>query len=48
MIEKQKHLVDEKQKEIIDSIRYAKRIQQSLIASEKYIQKSVERLQKKN
>ena len=36
-VEKQKHLVDEKQKEILDSIRYAKRIQISLLPTEKYI-----------
>ncbi len=35
IIEQQKLLVDEKQKEILDSINYAKRIQQSLIPSEK-------------
>lgn len=33
LIEKQKHLVDEKNKEILDSIHYAKRIQQTLLAS---------------
>ena len=32
-IEKQKHLVDEKQKEILDSINYAKRIQTALMAN---------------
>jgi serine phosphatase RsbU (regulator of sigma subunit) len=37
IIEKQKHLVEENQKEIIDSITYAKRIQQVLLTSEKYI-----------
>ncbi len=36
-IEKQKELVEEKQKEIIDSIHYAKRIQIALLPSEKYI-----------
>jgi tetratricopeptide (TPR) repeat protein len=44
IIEEQKHLVDEKQKEIIDSIRYAKRIQQSLLTNEKYIGKNLDRL----
>ena len=34
-IEKQKILVDEKQKEILDSIKYAKRIQKALIANDK-------------
>ncbi|MHB8258744.1 MAG: tetratricopeptide repeat protein [Bacteroidia bacterium] len=37
IIEKQKHLVEVNQKEIIDSITYAKRIQQVLLTSEKYI-----------
>ncbi len=43
-VEKQKHLVEEKQKEIIDSIRYARRIQTSLLPTEKYIDKSITRL----
>ena len=37
IIEKQKHLVEEKQKEILDSINYAKRIQYSLLASAKLL-----------
>jgi serine phosphatase RsbU (regulator of sigma subunit) len=36
-IERQKHLVDEKQKEILDSINYAKRIQTALMASNKLL-----------
>ncbi len=44
IIAEQKHVVEEKQKEILDSIRYAKRIQMSLLASEKYIQKSIDKL----
>ncbi|MCC6837670.1 MAG: hypothetical protein IT234_03925 [Bacteroidia bacterium] len=36
---KQKEVVEQKQKEIIDSIRYSKRIQQSLLPKEKYIEK---------
>jgi tetratricopeptide (TPR) repeat protein len=43
-IEKQKELVEEKQKEILDSIRYARRIQRSLLTSEKYIERSLGRL----
>ena len=35
VVQKQKHLVDEKQKEIQDSIKYAKRIQDSFLASDK-------------
>jgi tetratricopeptide (TPR) repeat protein len=45
-IETQKDIVEEKQKEILDSIHYAKRIQQSLMSTEKYIEKSVDRLKK--
>jgi serine phosphatase RsbU (regulator of sigma subunit)/tetratricopeptide (TPR) repeat protein len=37
-IQKQKNLVDEKQKEILDSINYAKRIQYALLAQEKHLQ----------
>ncbi|MBL7918441.1 MAG: tetratricopeptide repeat protein, partial [Bacteroidia bacterium] len=37
IIEKQKHLVDEKQKEILDSIHYAKRIQTTLLAHKEFI-----------
>jgi len=37
LVEDQKNMVDIKQKEILDSIRYAKRIQTSLLPSEKYI-----------
>ncbi len=43
-VEEQKHLVEEKQKEIIDSIRYARRIQTSLLPTEKYIDKNIKRL----
>jgi hypothetical protein len=47
IIEKQKILVEEKQKEVIDSINYAKRIQQSILPTEKYIDKNINRLNKK-
>ena len=54
VIEKQKILVDkaydelhEKNKELMDSIRYAKRIQTALITSEKYIESSLNKLMKK-
>ncbi|HKC67639.1 MAG TPA: tetratricopeptide repeat protein, partial [Bacteroidia bacterium] len=43
-VERQKHLVEEKQKEVIDSITYAKRIQRALITSERYIEKSINKL----
>jgi len=35
----QKELLEEKQKEILDSIRYAKRIQTSLLPTERYLDK---------
>lgn len=47
IIEEQKAIVDEKQKEVMDSIHYSRRIQQSLLPTEKYIQSSLIRLQKK-
>ncbi|HLP13290.1 MAG TPA: tetratricopeptide repeat protein [Flavobacteriales bacterium] len=37
IIQEQKHLVEEKNKEITDSINYAKRIQHSVITSENYL-----------
>jgi tetratricopeptide (TPR) repeat protein len=42
----QHEMLEEKQKEIIDSINYAKRIQQSLLPSVKYIAKNIKKLQK--
>ena len=47
IISHQKLLVEEKQKDILDSIRYAKRIQKSLLPTEKYIEKNIIRLSKK-
>ncbi len=47
LINKQKLLVEEKQKEVLDSIRYAKKIQQALLTSEGYINKNINRLLKK-
>lgn len=44
IIEIQKELVEEKQNEILDSIRYAKRIQESLLPKENYIDKNLTRL----
>jgi tetratricopeptide (TPR) repeat protein len=41
IIEQQKEIVEEKQRELMDSIRYAKRIQQSLLPTEKYIDKQL-------
>jgi tetratricopeptide (TPR) repeat protein len=40
-------LIEQKQKEILDSIHYAKRIQRALLPNEKYIQQSLTRLKKK-
>jgi hypothetical protein len=37
-------LVEEKQKEILDSIYYARRIQRALITSEKYIENKLTKL----
>ncbi len=39
IILEQKELVEEKQKEIMDSIKYAKRIQESLLPTKKYIER---------
>lgn len=44
VIEEQKHLVEEKQKEILDSIYYARRIQRTLLPREGYISKHLARL----
>lgn len=44
--ELQKEIIEEKQKEILDSIHYAKRIQQSLLPSEKYISRNLQQLKK--
>ena len=46
-IENKNVLLEEKQKEILDSIHYAKRIQTALIPSDKYISKNLTRLQNK-
>jgi hypothetical protein len=45
---KQKKTIEEKQKEIVDSIHYANRIQRTMMPSEKYFDKEMERLQGKN
>lgn len=45
--ERAKEMIEEKQKEILDSIYYAKRIQQSLLPTTKYIDKTIKRLHKK-
>ncbi|HWY10266.1 MAG TPA: tetratricopeptide repeat protein [Bacteroidia bacterium] len=43
IITEQKHLVEEKQNEIVDSIKYARRIQQSLLPTEKYIERKLKK-----
>lgn len=45
-IQRQKELVEVKQKEILDSIHYAKRIQSSLLPNEKYIQRKMASLRR--
>ncbi len=45
---RQKRIIEVKNKEILDSIHYAKRIQQSLLTSEQYITKAIKRLKGKN
>jgi hypothetical protein len=47
IIDLQKREVEAKQKEILDSIHYAKRIQNALISSEYYITKSLKRVKNK-
>lgn len=42
----QKHIIEEKQKEILDSIHYAKRIQTALLTSESYIARKIRYLKK--
>lgn len=42
----QKNVLEIKQKEILDSIRYAKRIQQSLLPNSKFISRTLDRLNK--
>jgi tetratricopeptide (TPR) repeat protein len=42
----QRHIVEAKQKEILDSIHYAKRIQRSLLPNETYFEKELNRLNK--
>ena len=46
IITRQKILVEEKQREILDSIHYARRIQRSLLPTEKYIERTLNKLKK--
>jgi tetratricopeptide (TPR) repeat protein len=43
-VEKAKGLVEDKNKEILDSIHYARRIQRALLTNEKYVARNLERL----
>jgi tetratricopeptide (TPR) repeat protein len=45
-VETQKELIEEKQKEILDSITYARRIQKALLAPDKYIDRTLKRIKK--
>jgi tetratricopeptide (TPR) repeat protein len=47
-VEHQKHIVEEHQKEIIDSITYAKRIQMALLPTERYIDVNLKKLNKRD
>ncbi len=47
ILKAQKEIIEEKNKDITDSIYYARRIQRSLLPPEKYIQKNIDRLKKK-
>lgn len=47
IISHQKELVEQKQKEVMDSIKYARRIQISFLPSEKYLAKKMEELKRK-
>jgi len=46
IIHRQKEMVEDKNREITESLRYARRIQRSLLPSEKYIENSIGRLKK--
>ncbi len=46
-VELQKNIIEEKQKEIVDSIRYAKRIQKAHLPTDNYIVKVMDRFRKK-
>lgn len=48
LITLQKQMLEQKQKEILDSIHYAKRIQLSILPNENYISRSLKKLNKKS
>jgi tetratricopeptide (TPR) repeat protein len=45
-ITKQKHIIEDKQRAILDSIHYAKRIQTAFLTSEKYISRELDKLKR--
>ena len=45
-LSQQKEIIEEKNKEVTDSIRYAKRIQDALLPSEKFMERTLKRLKK--
>jgi tetratricopeptide (TPR) repeat protein len=47
LVEEKNHIIEEKQKEIIDSIHYARRIQRALIPNDKMLDKELKRLKSK-
>jgi hypothetical protein len=47
LTKKQKVIIEQKNKEITDSINYAKKIQQSILPTEKYLDKEIKRLRDK-
>lgn len=48
LAERQKHIVEEKQKEVLDSINYASRIQRALLTPERYIERVLSKIQSNN
>ncbi|MBI2281684.1 MAG: tetratricopeptide repeat protein [Bacteroidetes bacterium] len=44
LVENQKQIIEEKHKEVLDSIRYAKRIQDALLTPKTYIERNIKRL----
>ncbi|MCC6837159.1 MAG: tetratricopeptide repeat protein [Bacteroidia bacterium] len=48
LITLQKQMLEQKQKELLDSIEYAKRIQLSILPNENYISRSIKKLNKKS
>jgi hypothetical protein len=47
VVDRAKHTKEDKNKEVMDSIYYARRIQRALITSEKYIERNLGELKRK-